>query len=1229
MKAPLMRIGILLLLSFHSARADLGSNCAPSGLVGWWKGDGSTLDSVLGNNGVAQNIAYTNGIVGQAFAFDPNSYPYGTYTGVQIADSPAYVLTNSLTIEGWVRPRADGYVIFWRGDHRPGMDPYLLGLSANNNIKFQICDQAGNTVTVGTNLIYGQWVHVAATLEGSTGTMSIYINGMLADQIVTTIRPFGDLLPGQSPGVGIGNLNDGGNNFPFAGDIDEISLYNRALSASEIQAIYDAGAAGKCPPSPPPVISAQPGDQTVAAGGTATFTVGAQGASPLYWQWYFGASPLGGQTNSSLVLAGVQPSQAGFYSVVVSNAFGTVTSSNALLTVLTYPPTITTQPKDVTLYQGSNATFTVAASGTAPLSYQWFFNNSPMAGKVSPALTLTSVQPEQAGSYSVTVTNAYGTAFSSNAVLTVLPPPVCVPPPEGIVAWWRAESNTWDSVGINDLMMAGQSQVPIASFAYTAGKVGKAFLISSTYSYLWAPSSVELDLGRGAGLTIEGWIRLASSPTPSVFEQPLVEWLDSYGNVGAGLTLKPGAGSNVIAAILTDTNSPARRVVVQSAPYAITNSVWQHVALTFNRASGQTTVYVNGAPVAQTNLGTFTPMTQVPVTLGYSSSRIYPYGPIMDEISVYNRALTLAEIQSICQADYAGKCPPPPPACQPAPNGIVAWWQGQSNTLDCVDGNHAMMFPTNMPVPQGYATGMVNAGFWLRSGNYLVVPASPKIDLGTGPGLTIEAWINPSQFQPQPIVEWNTATGRLGANLTYTFSGRAGAMEADLVDTQGVSHKILTPANTVKSAAWQHVAVAYDKASGIATLFYNGRIAATTNLGSFTPRTDSSLYVGYRSPGSYSGSGSRFIGSIDEISLYSRALSADEIKGILRARTTGKCAEPPTIVTQPQSLVVNSGDMAGFSLTAAGTPNLHYQWYFNSNELAGASGPTLTLTNVQYAQAGNYWVVVTNFFGSAVSSNAVLRVNHPPVADAGATRPRVISCNDSNACVILDGSQSSDADGDALQYSWFVNGSTKASGTGVVAVVRLPLGTNAITLRVSDGLAASDAAVTVEVITRAESVRRLMARVADTVTRSRPLLATLSAALASIERGNDLAATLILQAFQAQVKAQVAPKDPALAQELTGAAQEISDALKRCWHRPGGGPGHRHEPIRPWLRHEHGKLHLEFPGSRGQGYLIEASSDLVHWEKIGVAKDRQDDTFEFEDAKSGQAPVRFYRVVEP
>jgi len=272
---------------------------APSGLVGWWKGDGNTLDSFAGNTGVNQNITYTNGVVGQAFACDPENYPYGTYTGIQIADQPAYALTNSLTIEGWVRPRGDGYIIFFRGDHRPGLDPYILSMQANNTLLFGICDADGNGATVETTLNYFAWTHVAATLDGSSGALSIYTNGVLAAKTLTTIRPFGALLPDQSPGVGIGNLNDGGNNFPFIGDIDEIALYSRALSATEIAAIYNAGSSGKCPSIPvPPVADASATVPLVISVNNSNATVVLNGSlssdpngKPLQYTWYQTGSP--------------------------------------------------------------------------------------------------------------------------------------------------------------------------------------------------------------------------------------------------------------------------------------------------------------------------------------------------------------------------------------------------------------------------------------------------------------------------------------------------------------------------------------------------------------------------------------------------------------------------------------------------------------------------------------------------------------------------------------------------------------------------------------------------------------------------------------------------------------------------------------------------------------------------------------------------------------------------
>jgi hypothetical protein len=121
---------------------------------------------------------------------------------------------------------------------------------------------------------------------------------------------------------------------------------------------------------------------------------------------------------------------------------------------------------------------------------------------------------------------------------------------------------------------------------------------------------------------------------------------------------------------------------------------------------------------------------------------------------------------------------------------------------------------------------------------------------------------------------------------------------------------------------------------------------------------------------------------VDELSIYSRALTAVEIQAIYAAGSAGKCLGlAPSIVTQPASLAVNAGSTAAFSVTAAGTPPLSYQWRFGGISIAGATGTSLTLSNVQSAQAGSYAVRVTNPFGSILSSNALLTViSSPPCA---------------------------------------------------------------------------------------------------------------------------------------------------------------------------------------------------------------------------------------------------------
>ncbi|MED4328635.1 immunoglobulin domain-containing protein, partial [Schinkia azotoformans] len=175
-----------------------------------------------------------------------------------------------------------------------------------------------------------------------------------------------------------------------------------------------------------PTITTEPSDQTVIAGGTATFTVIATGDAPLSYQWKKDGTDIAGATSASLTINNAQESDEGSYTVVVSNGAGNVISTAATLTVNPVPvaPTITTEPSDQTVTAGGTATFTVIATGDAPLSYQWKKDGTDIAGATSASLTINNAQESDEGSYTVVVSNGAGNVTSTAATLTVTPAPV-------------------------------------------------------------------------------------------------------------------------------------------------------------------------------------------------------------------------------------------------------------------------------------------------------------------------------------------------------------------------------------------------------------------------------------------------------------------------------------------------------------------------------------------------------------------------------------------------------------------------------------------------------------------------------------------------------------------------------------------------------------------------------------------------------------------------------------
>lgn len=171
----------------------------------------------------------------------------------------------------------------------------------------------------------------------------------------------------------------------------------------------------------PLAVSIAPTNPTVAWNAPVTFTAEAYGTAPLHYQWRKDGTDLANATASSLSIATAQATDIGMYDVVVSDFSGAVTSAPTWLTVtgLPLPPDITTQPLSQVANPGGRAVFTVAATGSPPLTYQWRFNGSNIAGATQATYVRTNVQAADAGSYSVMLANAFGSVTSAVARLTL------------------------------------------------------------------------------------------------------------------------------------------------------------------------------------------------------------------------------------------------------------------------------------------------------------------------------------------------------------------------------------------------------------------------------------------------------------------------------------------------------------------------------------------------------------------------------------------------------------------------------------------------------------------------------------------------------------------------------------------------------------------------------------------------------------------------------------------
>ena len=306
----------------------------PSGLIGWWQGEGNALDSAGTNNGTFRfgSAVSGTGEVGQGFIFN------GQGADIIVPNNPQWAFgTNDFSIELWANTTTLGenQATLAYDSGGGNLNKWILWLNSNN-LQLHINSPGGGATYVTSTTFSrttNQWYHLAITRRGTVFTF--YKNGAVVSTTTSSVS-----IPAASVPMTFGSAEG---SFFFHGQLDEISIYNRAITNSEVASIYAAGSAGKCKS---PWIKIPPQSQIGIVGRNAGFSVSAGGSPTLGYQWIKDGQTVSNAFASSLFLTNIQFSDTAGYSVIITNLYGSVTS--------TPPATLSVNPfvSSIALYPG-------------------------------------------------------------------------------------------------------------------------------------------------------------------------------------------------------------------------------------------------------------------------------------------------------------------------------------------------------------------------------------------------------------------------------------------------------------------------------------------------------------------------------------------------------------------------------------------------------------------------------------------------------------------------------------------------------------------------------------------------------------------------------------------------------------------------------------------------------------------------------------------------------------
>ena len=684
----------------------------------------------------------------------------------------------------------------------------------------------------------------------------------------------------------------------------------------------------------PPAISGL-ADQTVIEGSNATFSASVIGLPLPGLQWRENEVDLAGATEASLTLTNVSYSRDGYvYSLVASNSAGAATNS-ATLTVLV-PPAISAQPQSLGVTNTQSASFSVTANGVPAPAYQWYFNNNPLNNATNATYTIAAASPANIGTYRVVVTNRVGSLTSSNATLTVYSTmaTVSLNPSNGAsgICYDTPLSVTFDRPPV--LRNAGRIRIFDAANLSTPVDTLDLSLNVTNQS----PYAVNVQPRTIGGETFNSWPVIINGNTAAI-----------YPHLGV-LTSNRTYLVMVDGGVFTDT----------SGAYftgGTSSNAWQFTT----KPTG---------PANNTNL----------VVAADGSGDFLTVQGAVDFVPAGNTAPRLINVRDGTYIEIV----------HVTKNNLTFRGQSRAGTI-LIYANNSNLNPNT----HSRMSFKVNAND-IALDNLTLTNSTPKggsqaeaLMLETDKKRFVANNVNVCSYQDTILANTSGTQGYFNNSL----------VQGDVDYIWGGGNLFLTNCEirSLTSGGQITQARTSDTSNGIA--FVNCRLTrpgtgvtgcglgrslgyTNGNVAFVTCRMDSHI-TGWGDPASrdWEYGNSNLLGTA-AVSYNGTQLASGD-PNLMNAQSATLWLggwEPqlaPNITRHPTNQIVIAGLTATFSVAATGIPEPAYQWLKNGTNLDGATSSTLSLTNVQEADAGIYTVLVSNVAGTTASSGAALEVVKP------------------------------------------------------------------------------------------------------------------------------------------------------------------------------------------------------------------------------------------------------------